>query len=367
MKVIIIILANLFFYSCASSHQNLDIAEQEIENSDGKISIQKEEIIKKTLSENEKLKHESKMESLNNKNLLCKNTCEKNIFPGNQLPTVLLTPEVKKEEEISNAVNYVMKGKYYLSIEKLNNFIAKNHRNSSKYDVENYSKSPWRDIFLILGVSYDLANDNSNASLILDKLTIHNPTWEPIYLVNFERYKKRQSYFLAEKVAKKALDRIPSPSSQTYYNIIQIELILGQLSKAEALIEKSKTLFPSDPAAEGWLGALELKKQNLVSACKHFSNSYSAAPQNDSIAYFHAACLIQSHQFDEAQQVIKLGLFQSQANPDFYYLGGILSLKTGDKLISRQYLENFLRLAPTDDSRIPFVTSSLQQESPLLK
>ena len=274
-----------------------------------------------------------------------------------------LNHDVKEEDLTAKSIEELNEGRYQKVIDKLTTYMTSEQKNDSELTLEHMGFKPWRDIYLVLALAYMESGDEMHAQDILDKLIFYADKWEPIYLVLCEKYLKINAFSLARNVALKGIDKLENPSPSIFIYYARAEIGLNNLDQAKKSLVQIEGLYPKNSEALGWLGVVELKSDHIIEACKIFEDSYNLSQENPSIAYNHAACLIQSHQYEKAQSVLKLGFFNSSADPGLYYLGGVLENKQGKPLVAQKYWENYLKLADRNDSRQSYVRAALSAMS----
>ena len=268
--------------------------------------------------------------------------------------------EYKNEEEVlSRSLEKFNKGQWQSVIHELNRYLEKEEKNKSLLTYQASSSKSLRKIQLTLALAYIEADDEDHAWPILNKLIINENHWEPIYLALCDIYFKKKAFALSKNVALKGMDKLINPSPQIYIEYARAEINLNNFNLARQSLEQIHVLYPKNSDVIGWLGILDFKQNKIVDACYKIKQSYSLNKENNFFAYNNAVCLIRSRDKENAHSVLKLALLNQNAQPGFYYLGGVLAAQEGKWLESRKYWENFLKMSDLSDPRRLLVVETL--------
>ncbi len=262
----------------------------------------------------------------------------------------------KTENIIAKSIEELNFHRYQSAIKMINSYLETKKSKGSINLSDAMSTSPWRDAYLILAISYLNLGNEEQALPILNELIFYSDKWEAIYIALCEYYLTKNAFILAKNTALKGLDKLEKPSYLMSVYLAQAELGLKQNDKAQQVLEQALTFFPKNSIILGWLGIVDLRQNRILMACHKFKEGYDTSSKEQAqLTYYHGACLLQSHAYEEAQSVLKVGLYNFNTNANLYYLGGLIEISQGHALEARKYWEKFLKLAEPLDERLSYV------------
>ncbi|WGL58579.1 tetratricopeptide repeat protein [Pigmentibacter sp. JX0631] len=262
---------------------------------------------------------------------------------------------------IASSIADIKRGDYQKAIEKNKNILNILERQRTKTLDEDYAVSPFREAMLILALAYMQAGEEKQTLQILEKLIISSNHWTPAYLALGEFYFSKKANKLALDVAVKGIDKCSNDLLYLYILQLKSEREMGNLISAKQIVNRLNTLYPKDSNVLLWQGILYQDDKDYLAACNSFRKAFEENRTNPYISHNHAYCLIQSGQYDEANEILMLAMTNHPSVPFLYYLNGFLENKRKNYLSAYKSWEAYLSMISENDPNYRIVNFKLTQ------